>query len=333
MARMNFDSSNQRGDASKFPKIKLEQGQSLRVLMVDKVPWQEWVHTLRAPKVVNGKAVTEVKNRRNGEQFTDYAMDFVGRPICLGDPGVLEDRGVDPKNCPACALASTDMTKPPERRFAMHVIEYAVKQGSTEVAIPFQVSLKVWAFTERMFDRLVSLATEWGDLQKHDLILGPCTNKMYQNFEVSPSPKAEWLASEERKKLVVETYKESKISDKELAEFCGRTVAPRWMEDDLDKIKGRWELINAANESGSGIDSKMESKGLDESLDDLLTSQTGADTPVESSFKDEVTDTPPFDLDGEVDSKKVESEPAVSKAEKKSEPKEELTFDDLLGLG
>ena len=41
MGRVDFDSSNQRGDATKFPKIKLEQGQSIRIVVVDKVPWQE----------------------------------------------------------------------------------------------------------------------------------------------------------------------------------------------------------------------------------------------------------------------------------------------------
>jgi len=319
MGRVDFDSSNQRGDATKFPKIKLEQGQSIRIVVVDKVPWQEWVHTLRAPKIVNGKAVTEQRKRRNGETFTDYVMDFIGRPLCLGDPGVLDERGVDPKNCPACAMAQGEMTKPPERRFAMHVVEYATKQGTTEVAIPFQVSLKIWAYTERMFDRLVSLATEWGDLQKHDLILGPCINAQYQNYEVSPSPKAEWLASDERKKLVVETYKENKVSDKELAEFCGRSVERRWMDEDLGKIRSRWELIHAASESGSGIDSQMESQTLDESLDDLLTSQTGMDSEPEAPAQ-------------EVSVPDSEPEPvaAESKADK---TKESLSFDDLLDLG
>lgn len=311
MGRTTFEPKNQRGDASRFPKIKLEKDQSARIMLVDKAPYEEWVHTLRAPKIVNGEAQTEVRRRRDGSEFTDYVREYVSRPLCLGDAGILADKGVDPKNCPICALANTEMTSPPERRFAQHVIEYAVKQGTTEVATPFQVSLKVWVYTERTFDKLVGFATEWGDLQKHDLLLGPCTNPQFQQFDINISPKAEWLGSDERKKLVADTYKENKITDNELSEFCGRSVPRQYIEDDLAKIRSAWAIVNASRDSATGADAAMES--LDDGLDDLLTSQTGMDS-------------------AKAEEPAAEATPEVA-VETPAPKKEAVDFDDLLNMG
>ena len=326
MGRTTFDPKNQRVDPSKFPKIKLERDQSARIMLVDKAPMEEWVHTLRAPKILNGVPQTEVRRRRDGSEFTDYVREYISRTVCLGDPGILEEKGVDRKNCPICAMADSEMTQPPERRFAQHVIEYATKQGSTEIATPFQVSLKVWAYTERTFDKLVGFATEWGDLQKHDLLLGPCTNPTYQQYDINISPKAEWLASDERKKLVADTYKENKISDNDLSDFCGKRRQRKYIDEDLANIKQRWAIVNAGQDAASGPDSAMES--LDEGLEDLLTSQTGmASEPsvqeVGSALDMGVTDEPPFEESAEPEVS-VETPPVV---------KEEVDFDDLLGMG
>jgi len=311
MGRVDFTPKNQRVDATRFPKVKLEQNQSSRIMLVEKAPVEEWVHTLRAPKILNGVPQTEVRRRKDGSEYTDYVREYISRPLCLGDPGILADKGVDPKNCPICALANSEMTQPPERRFAQHVIEYAVKQGTTEVATPFQVSLKVWAYTERTFDKLVGFATEWGDLQKHDLLLGPCTNAQFQQFDINISPKAEWLASDDRKKLVADTFKENKISEKELSDFCGRSVPKQYIEDDLAKIRSAWAIVNASRDAADGADSAMES--LDEGLDDLLTAQTG--------------------MDSEPAEEKTEAEKPEVSVETPAPKKEEVDFDDLLNMG
>lgn len=176
MQRVAFDQKNKKLSPLDYPKLKLERNQSARILCIEE-PVAGYVHTLRAPVIVNGVPKMVMAKGRDNSEYETYAMDFIGRPLCLGDPGILEDKGVDPKNCPACKLsAESDMVKAPERRFAMHVIRYAIRatSGSFDVATPFSVSVVVWSFPDMIFNKLADIATEWGDLKQHDLLLGPC---------------------------------------------------------------------------------------------------------------------------------------------------------------
>lgn len=315
MAKLSFDVKNVRQDESRFPKLKLEKDEMARIVCIEKVPESQWVHTLRAPKIVNGKPKIVVKERKNGEKYEDYDMDFIGRPICLGDEGVLEDRGVDPQNCPACALAlSGDMGDRPQRRFAMHVLKYATKPGKTDLLPQFNVQLLVWAFTERVFDKLTSFTQEWGSLLQHDLLLGPCTNPVFQQYDINIAGKAEWMANEERKQLATDMFRENKITDEALAAFCGRRVQRAWMEEDIEKIKDRW--LQATGET-AGADASIDLTGssLSEGLEDLVASQTGLAAPT-----DDVVET--------VVEEKASDEPT----NKPGSSGEDLDFDDLLDL-
>lgn len=329
MARVKFDPTNVRQDESKFPKLKLEKDEVARILCIEEVPWSQWVHTLRAPKIVNGGPQTVVKERKNGEKYEDYEMDFIGRPICLGDEGILADHGVDPKNCPACELAvSGDLADRPQRRFAMHVLKYATKPGTTDLLPQFNLQLLVWAFTDKTFDKLTTFTQEWGSLLQHDLLLGPCTNPTFQQFDINIAGKAEWLGNEDRKQLAVEMFKQNKISDEALAAFCGRKVARAWMEEDLDKIKERWRIASGAEASsgpawmsGGGRESLVE--GLES-----LTSQTGMAAPTESLEADSAVGSEVLDLEP-VEESKDSTDKAPGKPGSSGES---LGFDDLLNL-
>lgn len=280
MARVTFEKTNIRQDDTKFPQLKLESNEMARIVCIEQVPECQWVHTLRAPKIDKGRAVITVKERRNGEKYEDYEMDFIGRPICLGDEGILADRGVDPQNCPACALAvSGDMVDRPRRRFAMHVLKYATKPGTTDLLPQFNMQLLVWAFTDRTFERLTNFTQEWGSLLQHDLLLGPCTNQLFQQFDINVSGKAEWTASEDRKELAISMFKDNKISDEALAEFCGRRVERSWLLEDLEKIKERWRLVNGDLGAESSSDFAAAAPSLADGLEDLVSTQTGMAAP------------------------------------------------------
>lgn len=282
MPQITFSPEHKVEFAGDFPKLKLDLGQKKRILCLED-PTYAYVHTLRAPKIVNGKAETRVVERKDKSTYVDYVKDFIGRPLCLGDLGVLQDKGVDPKNCPACkAAVSSDQVDPPQRRFAMHVIDYAVKGSTTDLAVPFSCSLVVWSFTDMVYNKLTDFVSEGYDLRKHDLLLGPCTNKDFQKFEMMPAMTAAWLADEKVKAIVVETYKENKVKDLEAC--CGRKVERRWMEDDLGKIAERWRIANG--EPLSDPTEQADGRSLTEGLDNLLSDvsaprQRAADEPVD----------------------------------------------------
>jgi hypothetical protein len=187
----------------------------------------------------------ETKSRRDGTQYQDYQMDFLSKPICLGDYNILMEKGSDPKNCPVCALAheSTDMAAAPQRRFAIHVVRYKTKQGTTKPAVPFSVELVVWSFTDKTYNKIEEFREEWGDLRQHDIVLN-CTNEPFQLYDISISPTAEWMQDEERMKLVKTTFKENQIPDLSIA--CGSRKEKKWIDEDVQKVRQRWVEISGA---------------------------------------------------------------------------------------
>ncbi len=261
--------TNQQGDIT---RLKLKLNERKRIVCVED-PTYAYVHTLRAPKILNGVAVKEEKNRNDGTKFVDYARDFIGRPLCLGDLGTIADKGLDTANCPACARsAETDQVLPPERRFAMPVIVYRTKPGGFEIATPFSVDLVVWAFTDMVFNRLVAFTTEWGSLRNHDLLLGPCTAENYQKFEIMVAKDAAYRADDRRAQLVAETIKENRPANLEAA--CGRKAERHWMQQDIDKITERWHI---ANGTAPAADASAATTGtLADGMADLLGSDPGA---------------------------------------------------------
>jgi hypothetical protein len=251
VGRVTFEEKNKTTTSSDYPRLKLEKGEKARIVCLEN-PEAAFVHTLRAPKLINGMPKMITRERQNGETFEDYDQDFIGRPICLGDEGILEERGSDPKNCPICKMASEgDMAQSPQRRFAMHVFKYATRTGTTEIIEPFSGQLVVWSFTDKIFGKLVDFATEWGNLQ----------------------------ASPDRRNYVAVMFRENQTKD--LASFCGRRQDRRYLEEDLDKVRQRWAIISGRGTGTPQPDPAVaaEAPTLAEGLGDLLSQQADTSLP------------------------------------------------------
>lgn len=267
MGRVGFTTEN-KGKVVNFdyPKFKLKNGEKARIILGLEDPVMEYVHTLRKPVIADGRPVTEmVKNDRTGVSTLEYKKDFVGNPICLGDEGVVADKGLDPKNCPACKLAQDfpDYAEPPKRRFAMHIIRYRTKSGSFTVANPFSVDILVWSFTDMVFNKLVDFKEEWGDLRRLDFLAGPCTNETFHKFDLNPGSDAAWLKDPDHKKIVAETFRDNQIPDLTVA--VGRNVQPEWMKQDVAGIIEAWRQAKGAEDKGEGSQGN-----LDDDLNGLL---------------------------------------------------------------
>lgn len=261
-----------------FPKLKLEKDEVARVLLIEPEPAAEYVYTLRAPVLEDGVPVYEERESRKGEKYTTLKMRFVSRPIALGDFNKLQDGDLDAKNdiLGAYATKYPDRLQAPQRRFATNIIRYkTAKKGSNEIQRPFSVDLLVWSFTDKVFSKLVDFTREWGgeeqNLRNHDLILGPCTNPLYQQFDISVASKAAWREDPEYQKLVVETYKNNRIDDLSVA--CGQKKEERFIQMDLDEVTEAWEQVRAYENRQKGIDvfdTKTEDTSLSEDLGSLL---------------------------------------------------------------
>lgn len=343
MPRVEFKSENKVATTNyDYPKLKLKNGERARILLLED-PVVEYVHTLRKPQVINGVPQMFTDKRKDGTEFETNKMDFLSRPICLGDATLLADKGSDPKNCPMCKLAQTnpDFTSAPQRRYAMHVIRYRTKGGTSDIVTPFSVETLVWSFTDKTFNKIIDFKEEWEDLRKHDLLLGPCTNETFQQYDISVSAKAAWLEDDERRKLTALTFKENQIPDLTIA--CGSVKEKRWIDEDISVILAAWTEVN-------GAESKVtpDSASLDSDLSDLLgggDTEKWSDSAPEADPADaEKPSAPVADVDdllGDLASGSDDAEPEVAPAAKKAAApkakKEEAAapavdnFDDLLG--
>lgn len=332
MGRVTFTETNKsNNDFESFPKLKLDKGERARIVCLED-PVVEYVHNLRAPKILNGAPVMiKQKKFQSEEMYETYDMDFIGNPRCIGDPGILADKGSDPDNCPACAAAkASDTIRPPQRRFAMHVIKYSVKPNSSDVSDPYGVATVVWAFTDMVFNKLVDYAAEYdGGLPRHDLILGPCTDKNFQKFDIMASQKAEWLAEGPqgaRAKLTAATFKGTQTDD--LEAFCGQKKSKEWIEEALLKIKARWNIINgiAPGAGVAGVDPTVafDSASLAQGLDDLL---GGSSTPAPAAEATPAAE--PAAAAPAASSDLLETE--IASAPKPNSGEEIVNFDDLIG--
>lgn len=278
MPKITISSENKNATFQKYPKVMLEKDERARIVCLED-PDVVYVHNLKKPELLNGKPSMVTVEQKNGDKKEVNKMEFVATDICLGNFEVLQKDGADPENCPACRESKeTDTILGPQRKFAMHVAQYNLgNPNSFAVAEPFGVSIKAWTFTDRRFNDLVELKEIYGDLRKADLALGPCENKMYQNYDIKAMPgDAAYLSSDDRRRIVVESYKNNRSDD--LTVLLGRTVDASLMREHLEEVKARWRAVRG--ESTVDLSASVNSRTLDESLLDL-TGNTAAAAPTE----------------------------------------------------
>lgn len=250
--KMNFTSENKSKSSFEFPRLYLEHGERARIVCIEEQPSVNFVHTLRAPAIVNGEAVMESVKGKDGAISERVKMDFVGKHLCFGNAQTLMEKGKDPEGCPTCAAAQqNDQIGAATRRFAMHVIKYAVNPGGFKVREPFSAELVVWSFSDRQFSGLIDIAEEHGDLRMKDLMLGPCENKNFQKFDVNVGGGAEWLKSDETKKFVTDLYANNKIEDLDVA--IGRKISRDMAQEDISKVLLRHQQANGGGSSSAQV--------------------------------------------------------------------------------
>lgn len=275
MPRMELNEENKQESVFDYPKLRLtKDSKYARILLLEDAPLFAYTHNLRAPQIVEGRVVYETVNKF-GKETQEVKTDFIGNPLCNGDVNVLQKKGIDPENCPACEIASTsDAVEPPKRRFAYHAVVYNTKPGGTEISDQYGVRLVAWLFTDKVFNQLVGFKKEWGDLRKHDLLLGPLVNEQFQNYDIAVAGRAEWLQNgEEAKQATVATFKGNQCSN--LEALIGRKVTDEQMQEDLNRVMSRYRMAFGADVP----DSVEASDDLDVVLDvdSLLEGETTSD--------------------------------------------------------
>lgn len=271
---------------SDYPKFKLNAGEKARVAVMPGVPpTYLWVHTFQAPLIVNGVVQTETKKRGENE-YEDYKYDFMGYRRCTGDEGIIEDIGLDVKNCIICKAAKDlEIVESPVRRYAMNLIRYNTKPGTDQPSSPFGVTLEVWVFSEKVWGQLWDLADnpEDGPIDTYDLRI-ECKSGRFAQYEIKSSNKTPvWQTNAKTKEITKETYENQKQTD--LESIIARTSETKFIRQDLETIKSRWDTVNGKESADTKLD-EDELAGLTEGLD-LLSTDSDNDEPDFNIFADD----------------------------------------------
>lgn len=234
---------------AQFERLKLEKQETARICILEPSPVFEWTHTLRKPKVVGGEIVTEMVPKNDGSQDQRVKYDFISRVICKGRQDVMKEAGFDPDHCPVCAAYHEfpSWFEAPSRRFALNVFQYDTT-STGEMKGRFHGTMKVWAFTDNVYGKLVKIAKEGVDLRQIDLILGPCSVALYQQFDIMPSTKAEWTQNADTKRTTKEIL-QSKYSADVLSSACGRDKPSQFLLMDINEVKNTWDSVRNVAEA------------------------------------------------------------------------------------
>lgn len=284
---------NYRGDGGDlFEKLRFEQtGEYARLLIMaheNRHLNQEWVHTIRGPVMEHGIPVMKDKSRRDGTVYgQDYATRFIGKRLCLGDPDVLEDKGMDPNMCPACAAAKRgvrDMR--PERRYTTAVLRYVTRSKKEDVLRnPPNADVLVWELTQKQYGLLSAWKRQVRDLfeipegedfglNRADVIL-VCEDKDFQRvrWEAAKRPAHQ---HPQIRQLVRDLWGDeaNRPTQEQLRLACGKDNGREYMEEDVQEAEDSWAQAERGGATGdadpTGSD-PLGGGGLDEGLDALLT--------------------------------------------------------------
>lgn len=264
----------------KINKFKLDANEKARVLIGLGKLEAQYVHNLERPLIENGEPVFHQVKRRDDTFVTEVKTEWVSTLLSQGDQSILADKGSDPKNCIIGAFAAKhpSWVKPePMLKYAANIIRYQTKPGTYDVKTPFSVEAMVWAFSGKKYETLYEIAQEWGPdvFRMKDLRFGPCTNKVFQQFEISTAKDAAYLKNSDDEKTVMDTYNENKLED--LSEAIGRRKEDHYIQMDLDSIAEAWAVVDAYNARKAGLTVDLGETSADSSneLGGLLDSEIG----------------------------------------------------------
>lgn len=291
MSRIEFtdDVSPALQRGNQFPKLKLKKDEKARICVLE-APEQVYVHELREPVLINGHGNRVVKKNRNQDEYEDWEDKFIATFQCLGDEETMFQQGVDVKNCPACeASSSFDRFRPAVPKFGLNIIKYSTKPGTAEVTKTFAVTAELWTFGPAKYEEIRGLVKDGNyDLKTHDLILGPCSNELYQKFNIMVAQDAAWMATDETKKHTAEVFNENRVQDKDLPKAVAPLKDRAQVEALVNRVKRGWDAVNGV--SMSNTDQILAAAGADTSGPNLGTppgpSVTVAEPETSSSFAD-----------------------------------------------
>lgn len=250
MPRIGYSEDFAGGEGDRYPRLKFQAKGELKRIVCPDPPFMEWVHRIEAPKVVNGAAVMVMRKRKDNSEYPDYEMQWFSSPICLGSNATLVRDKLDPANCPACESASraTGLTEP-ARRYSMAVVEYTIRQSADFAPVePFSATLSIWAYTARMYDKLLGITRQWGNLREHDLLLGPCEDVGFQRYNVEVAAQALWLINPAWRQFVgsLWTAPGNLPTDDQLRAACGQSQSLPQIASAVRQAEQAYNMSRAA---------------------------------------------------------------------------------------
>lgn len=285
----------------KFPPLEFKvNGEVARIWVPDpRLGYMEWVHTIKAPVFGDdGKPLMEQRSSGKNATKMVYATNFIGRPICLGDPDVLAEKGLDTGACPVCRKiqellddgVSDAWDLRPQARYSMPVIRYETTRATDPNSLRMPPSAKVclWNMSQWTYHRLDDAFTGIAELLDKDVDdvslkmadLGVhCENAQWMKIDRVDAFRPMWGKDPRFKELVVELWRneENRPTEEQRQAGCGRKSTAEFMARDADNAAADWYRAARGESSDGGQDALSDGKDLDEAMLGLLGEEDQSD--------------------------------------------------------
>jgi hypothetical protein len=317
MAWVDVDETYTGEGVELFDRLRLETDEVARFFIPVKKLYSEHVHTIRGPVMEHGVPVMRDKERKDGTVYgQDYKTHFIGQRICLGDPDVLADKGLDPDRCPACKAAAAGLRDArPERRYAVPIVRYDTKsRRSSELRNPPGGKILVWTLTQRMYGQLAACKRQMRELLDLDAdaplplsacdVVLTCESGDFQRMRWDP-PKRPARKHPKVAPVIGELWgdEDNRPSQEQLRAACGRDNGVEYMQEDIDTALREWAEAERAERDGPQPDgdptggTPLGGEGLGDGLDELLDEGAPAGTTEDELFGEPGSDGDELDPD------------------------------------
>lgn len=283
MPRTSLTAGAHRDDSrpDKFEQVKLDKGEARRLWVPDEnIAWMEYRHTINAPvfDAATGAPLRTEKQVR-GSTREVYDMEeggYIGGPICLGSPEVIQAEKLDPGKCPVCAGVkrlldagiADALDLRPKQRYALPVIQYETASRfdlSKGLRKPPNAKVLVWALAQwswEQVDGVRSQAAELLGLEDSKAVklemVDICVEneKGWQKIDkIWPARIAHAHPSETGRalKAVVDALwdnLENRPTDEQLQAACGRKADREFMDQDIRDAEERWHKAENFGKGG-----------------------------------------------------------------------------------
>lgn len=163
-----------------------------------------------------------------GQRSAVPGAGWGGQWICNGRDEVLKNTNPhsDPEACLLCRMhrEGNGLVDKAARKWVTQLFRYGTDPTGNQLMQPFHMRLLVWVFSDKEYRALTSIASSWGALNGHDIIMS-CDSKEFQTWTPTVQPQVFVTLDPSFTAYMQESYSQGAIAGEDLERLIGRVAS------------------------------------------------------------------------------------------------------------